>query len=212
MPAAMGCTFETLLEKTFPHEYQKDKQSPNMKASDKKTPDRESEYGAMVLQKVNNPPSAGLGRAEFNAAFEPMTRADYIFPIPTGRLAPSFENGMRPIAEDLGPYIRGIMAYDLRLAHRRLQLGEILSSDGKGAKRTRQTRASRAALEGGDKAYTRKERWFPSDANPSLVFATGKQEWQEILARKGYFVVSPLGEGQVECNDRSSESSSEGGI
>ncbi|RAH66700.1 sorting nexin Mvp1 [Aspergillus aculeatinus CBS 121060] len=194
MPAAMGCTFETLLEKTFPHEYQKDKQSPDMKASDKKTPDPESEYGARVLQKVTNPPSAGLGRAEFNAAFEPMTRADYIFPIPTGRLAPSFENGMRPIAEDLGPYIRGIMAYDLRLAHRRLQLGEILSSDGKGAKRTRQTRASRAALEGGDKAYTRKERWFPSDANPSLVFATGKQEWQEILARKGYFVVSPPGE------------------
>ncbi|RAK82128.1 uncharacterized protein BO72DRAFT_464977 [Aspergillus fijiensis CBS 313.89] len=207
MPAAMGCTFETLLEKTFPHEYQKDKQSPNMKASDKKTPDRESEYGAMVLQKVNNPPSAGLGRAEFNAAFEPMTRADYIFPIPTGRLAPSFENGMRPIAEDLGPYIRGIMAYDLRLAHRRLQLGEILSSDGKGAKRTRQTRASRAALEGGDKAYTRKERWFPSDANPSLVFATGKQEWQEILARKGYFVVSPLGEGQDSALGNSAQRS-----
>ncbi|OJJ97471.1 hypothetical protein ASPACDRAFT_53683 [Aspergillus aculeatus ATCC 16872] len=193
MPAAMGCTFETLLEKAFAHEYQEDKQSVDMKASDKKTSDPESEYGARVLKEVNKPPSAGPGRAEFHAAFEPMTRADYVFPMPTGRLAPSFESGMRPIAEDLGPYIRGIMAYDLRLAHRRLQLGEILSSDGKGAKRTRQTRASRAALEGGDKAYTRKERWFPSDANPSLVFATGKQEWQEILARKGYFVDSALG-------------------
>ncbi|PYI13319.1 hypothetical protein BO99DRAFT_427183 [Aspergillus violaceofuscus CBS 115571] len=207
MPAAMGCTFETLLEKAFPHEYQKDKQSPDLKASDSKASDSESEYGARILKEVNKPASAGPGRAEFHAAFEPMTRADYIFPMPTGRLAPSFENGMRPIAEDLGPYIRGIMAYDIRLAHRRLQLGEILSSDGKGAKRTRQTRASRAALEGGDKAYTRKERWFPSDANPSLVFATGKQEWQEILARKGYFVVSRPGEGQDSALGNSAQRS-----
>ncbi|PYH45599.1 sorting nexin Mvp1 [Aspergillus saccharolyticus JOP 1030-1] len=201
MPATIGCTFEALLEKAFPHEYQGATRSPDMKPLDGKPSDPESEYGAKILKEANRPASAGPGRAEFKAAFEPMTRADYVFPIPTGRLAPSFENGLRPIAEDLGPYIRGIMAYDIRLAQRRLQLGEILSTDGKGAKRTRQTRASRAALEGGDKAYTRKERWFPSDVNPSLVFATGKQEWQEILARKGYFVVAPPGELPVDCND-----------
>ncbi|RAL14798.1 uncharacterized protein BO97DRAFT_364131 [Aspergillus homomorphus CBS 101889] len=212
MPAVMGCTFEALLEKAYPQEYEDKPKSPDTNPSDRKPSDPESEYATRILKKANKPASTGPGRAEFSAAFEPMMRADYVFPLPTGRLAPSFENGLRPIAEDLGPYIRGIMAYDIRLAHHRLQLGEIFSQDGKGAKRTRQTRASRAALEGGDKASTRKERWFSSDANPSLIFATGKQEWQEILARKGYFVVSPSGESQVECIDQSTESSSEGGI
>lgn len=116
-------------------------------------------------------------------------RANYSMPIPTGRLAPSFENGFAPIAEDIAPYVRAIMGYDGRLKEYRDNLSAAWSQ-GQGVKR--KTRASRAALEGGNKASTRRERWFPDDTNYYEVQATGRPEWQQILFDMGHFHVQPI--------------------
>ncbi|GLA46338.1 hypothetical protein AnigIFM63604_009810 [Aspergillus niger] len=193
---AIACTFEVLLGRAFRRGDGQD----------------EAARAAQVLENVAKPDPANTSEAGLLSAFAPIMRADHVFPAPTGRLAPSFENGLAPIAEDLGPYIRGIMSYDMRLAQYRHLLTGALSEDQSGTKRGRQTRASRAALEGGSKAHTRKERWFASDANPSLILATGKQEWQDVLVQKGYFAVPSGGESMPECHEQASESSSEGGI
>ena len=87
---------------------------------------------------------------------------------------------------DVAPYIRSITAYDLRLEDQRRRLDDVLSSsqvgvgDARNAKRMRTTRASRAALEGGAKATTRRERWFPNGLNFSAVSRTGGKTWSEV--------------------------------
>ncbi|PYH96946.1 hypothetical protein BO71DRAFT_319699 [Aspergillus ellipticus CBS 707.79] len=188
-PAAIACTFEALLDKAF--------RSAEIR-------DNETAQAAHVLDSITKPRVASPG-TNFFTAFEPIKRAG-MYPLPTGRLAPSFENGLAPIAEDLAPYIRGIMAYDLRLAQHRQQLGGLLSVDTTGTKRGRQTRASRAALEGGNKAFTRKERWFAADVNPWLVLATGKQEWHNLLVQAGHFKVPSVGEALSESQEAASDS------
>lgn len=45
----------------------------------------------------------------------------------------------------------------------------------------RTTRASRAALEGGDKKHVRRERWFPPETDFSLILQLGGRVWQDIL-------------------------------
>ncbi|KAJ6095956.1 hypothetical protein N7486_006702 [Penicillium sp. IBT 16267x] len=110
----------------------------------------------------------------------------------TGRLAPSFEHGLATITEDLAPYIRAIMVFDGRLKIYRDNLHAAwVQEQGRGEVRARTTRASRAALEGSDKAFTRKERWFPDETNYYLVQGTGKPEWQHALFQMGYFHVQP---------------------
>ena len=90
------------------------------------------------------------------------------------------------LAVEIAPYIRSITAYDLRLEDQRLKLDETLSTsqtgpaDTRNAKRVRTTRASRAALEGGAKATTRRERWFPNALDLSAVARTGGKTWGEV--------------------------------
>lgn len=174
-------------------------------------PENERLAAEKVMKKAVKIKPPTMSKAEFRSAFEPIMRADHIFPPPTGRLAPSFENGMAPISEDLAPYIRAIVAFDLRLEQHRLELSGLLSQGG-GTKRMRKTRASRAALEGGDKANTRRERWFTNDINPSLVLATGGKEWQDILVQNGYFNVMPVVEQRRGSSRSISESSGDGGF
>jgi hypothetical protein len=194
----IASTFEVLIDRAF-------RPCPERNA--------ESSQAEKVLINATKPKSASIPWAEFAQAFEPVMRANYVFPLPTGRLSPSFENGLGPITEDLGPYVRAIMAFDLRLEQYRLQLSGLLSENAQGPKKVRKTRASRAALEGGSKAETRKERWLPRDANPSLILATGKKEWQDLLVRHGYLTVTPsVDEPGKECSDQAAESSSEGGF
>ncbi|MCJ1388142.1 hypothetical protein MMC18_000987 [Xylographa bjoerkii] len=81
------------------------------------------------------------------------------------------------VVSDIAPYVRSIVCYDIRLEEQRLQLSNLLSQGGRSGK-PRRTRASRAALEGGSKAHTRRERWFPRTTNFSLVLQTGGEEWQ----------------------------------
>lgn len=127
-------------------------------------------------------------------------------PIPTGRLSPSFENSLAPITEDIAPYVRGIMAFDGRLKQYRNTLSAIVSTQREnGEKPGRTTRASRAALEGGDKASTRKERWFPGDTNYFWVQGTGKPEWQDALYQMGHFHVQPTMESNEDVDDHISD-------
>lgn len=193
---AIGSTFGVLLDRV---------------SRPQRQTDIETSQSTKVLANITRPKTPGPTLPDLLRAFEPIMRADYVFPISSGRVAPSFENGIGPIAEDLGPYIRAIMAFDLRLEQHRLQLSGLLSQQGSGTKRVRKTRASRAALEGGSKSETRKERWFPPDTNPALLLATGKKEWQDLLVQNGYFSVSSV-EDAGRAASAAAESSSEGGI
>ncbi|OKP14990.1 Telomere length regulation protein elg1 [Penicillium subrubescens] len=148
-------------------------------------------------------PSTAKG---FRKVFEPIIRANYSTPLAVGRAAPSFENGLAPITEDIAPYVRAILVFDGRLKEYRDNLFAAWSQGqgGTGDKRMRKTRASRAALEGGNKASTRKERWFPDDTNYYGIQGTGRPEWQQILFDMGYFHVQPV----AESAEGSSESPS----
>lgn len=172
----------------------------------------ESLQAARILSKTTKLQSTAPSGKKFLEAFQPIMRANYVFPPPTGRLAPSFENGIAPIAEDLAPYVRAIMAFDLRLEQYRFKLSGLLSQGVTCTKRMRKTRASRAALEGGDKASTRKERWFDMDANPSRILSTGKSEWQDILVQQGYFQVGSVEDQSRDSGGNTSDSSGTGGF
>ncbi|KAJ5811421.1 hypothetical protein N7474_007722 [Penicillium riverlandense] len=149
---------------------------------------------------------------EFQRIFEAIMRANYTMPQPSSRPALSFENGLSPITEDLAPYVRSIMVFDGRLKEYRDSLSSVLSQEkpGRGEKRMRTTRASRAALEGGDKSSTRKERWFPSDTKYFSVMGTGKPEWQDILYQLGYFHVQPFPDSAGDSSEHVSDDERQG--
>lgn len=118
-----------------------------------------------------------------SAAFEPIARStNPVLGIPKGLQISSFDGPMPVIAEDLAPYVRNIVTYDLKLEEQRRQLDSLLSGPGKNGK-ARTTRSSRAALEGGQKAYTRRERWFANHTNFNLVLQSGGIDWQGALQR-----------------------------
>jgi len=114
------------------------------------------------------------------SAFEPIARSSNpVLGIPKGPQITSFDGPITVIVEDLAPYIRSIVSYDLRLEEQRRQL----SGSCEDGRKTRTTRSSRAALEGGQKAYTRRERWFPNDTSFELVLRSGGTGWQAALQR-----------------------------
>ena len=113
-------------------------------------------------------------------ALEPIARATpAVLGMPKGSQISAFDNCFATVAADLAPYVRSIAAYDLRLEEQRRQLSAALSQPGNDKSKVRRTRASRAALEGGSKANTRRERWLPSGTNYDMVLATGGNGWQE---------------------------------
>ena len=59
----------------------------------------------------------------------------------------------------------------------RLRLSSLLSQGGRDGKRARTTRAARAALEGGKKESTRRERWFGHEVNYKDVMSTEGSDW-----------------------------------
>lgn len=96
----------------------------------------------------------------------------------------SFDGSMSSIVQDLAPYVRSIVYADMKLEEHRLQLNSLLAQNGRNGKRMRTTRASHAALEGGSKAHTRRERWFPVDTNFTLILQTGGNGWQELAWKR----------------------------
>jgi hypothetical protein len=94
------------------------------------------------------------------------------------------------------------LAFDGRLQQYRYNLFALTAQNSdRGEKRSRNTRASRAALEGGDKASVRRERWFASDVPYYKVQATAGPAWQEVLFQMGYFRIEPLIEASSERAD-----------
>ncbi|EGD97477.1 hypothetical protein TESG_04885 [Trichophyton tonsurans CBS 112818] len=93
----------------------------------------------------------------------------------------SFEHGTSVIAEDVAPYIRHIILFEMYLEQYRLRLGGLSPQNGPPGKRARTTRASRAAVEGVDKASIRRDRWFPGRIIPEQIIATGGKGWESIL-------------------------------
>ena len=124
-----------------------------------------------------------MHHSEIRKPFEPLLEPTEYTPPTSSRRPLSFEHGIGVIAEDVAPYVRAIIAFDQRLEQRRLELSGLVSQ---GAKRVRTTRASRAALEGGNKATTRRERWFSARLNTQQVLATGGKNWQDLVIDHGY--------------------------
>ena len=91
-----------------------------------------------------------------------------------------FDGPLETITLDLAPYVRCIVHSDQAREEMRDRLN-LLTSDGRQAKRARTTRAARSALEGGQRASTRREKWLPSDLNVDAVLATGGKTWPLCL-------------------------------
>ncbi|KAL1961192.1 hypothetical protein VTO42DRAFT_3137 [Malbranchea cinnamomea] len=119
-----------------------------------------------------------LSQSEYRKAFEPLTELPEYYPSSLSGRSLSLEEAVGVLARDVAPFVRSIVSFDLRLERRRLELSGLISH---GSKRIRTTRASRAALEGGDKATTRRERWFPVKLNPPQILATAGRNWQDLL-------------------------------
>ena len=120
------------------------------------------------------------------SAFDPLSEPSKTSLLSRGPCITSFHNPISTIAQDVAPYIRSIVSSDIRLEEQRLQLSNLLDERGRRSKRPRTTRASRAALEGGNKSNTRRERWFPKNTNFATVLITGGKGWQDLaLQRQG---------------------------
>ena len=138
-----------------------------------------------VIQKICERPNPDVSLylrtgGIIRTALEPVARATpAVLGMPKGSQISVFDNCLASIATDLAPYVRSIAAYDLRLEEQRRQLSAALSQPGNDKSKVRRTRASRAALEGGSKANTRRERWLPSGINYDMVLSTGGNGWQE---------------------------------
>ncbi|KAL4807520.1 hypothetical protein BDV18DRAFT_151535 [Aspergillus unguis] len=150
-----------------------------------------------MLESVSKPRTTRDQQRELLEVMTPAIKPGCGAPQPGVAAGLVFEYGQRSIAEDLTPYVRGIVAFDLRLEQYRRELSRVLSGNETSAKRMRTTRSSRAALEGGNKAETRKERWFSPAVNEQRVLATGKKEWQDLLVQNGYFSVPIAGEQEI---------------
>lgn len=120
-------------------------------------------------------------RAILSSTFDSIARP--LKPPPTlskGSYISSFDGPSSIIVEDLGPYVRSIVSYDLKLEEHRRQLTMSLCQ-GRIEGKMRTTRASRAALEGSNKQHVRRERWFPPDTDFSMILQSGGQGWQGDL-------------------------------
>lgn len=126
-----------------------------------------------LLQAHHKPPS--VTPQSLQATFTPLKLS----------FMSTFANAISTLTTDVAPYIRSITAFDLRLEEQRRQLEASRADprDGHGGKRPRTTRASRAALEGGAKATTRRERWFPNLLDFDLVAKTGGKDWTQAALR-----------------------------
>ena len=141
------------------------------------------------------------GRFDYAAVFEPIARSkNPILGVPKGPQISSFDGPLSIITEDLAPYVRSIVSCDLRLEERRRLLSSLPSQPGKNGKRQRTTRASRAALEGGSKAHTRRERWFPKNTDLDSVLQSGGEGWQDIASQQA--MAEPSEEG-IELDEGS---------
>ncbi|CAO1599511.1 hypothetical protein XANCAGTX0491_003234 [Xanthoria calcicola] len=139
-----------------------------------------------------------ISREGLRAAFLPLSKPSVGSSAGRGPLISSLDSQVAVVVEDIAPYIRSIVSYDLRLEQHRKQL-ELAFHGERSSKRARTTRASRAALEGGSKANTRRERWFPANTDFQAVLESGGAGWQEEA-------FSPSRISRPDANDESGAS------
>ncbi|KAL8717042.1 MAG: hypothetical protein Q9225_005678 [Loekoesia sp. 1 TL-2023] len=118
-----------------------------------------------------------------STAFTPLSKPSRGSAASRGPFISNLDGPSSSVVEDIAPYVRAIVSYDLRLEEQRRQL-ELASQNGRDGKRARTTRASRAALEGGNKANTRRERWFPTNTDFQSILESGGKGWQEAVLKR----------------------------
>ncbi|KAK7735325.1 hypothetical protein SLS53_007556 [Cytospora paraplurivora] len=119
-----------------------------------------------------------ISRDDFSLAFDPLAASEKAT-AGTSLDMSVFDGTLSCIALDVGPYVRGIVAYDNELQKQRLKKSNLLSRGG--TKRMRNTRAAHAALEGGSRSSTRPDKWFKADLNGFLIMQTAGEGWAEAL-------------------------------
>lgn len=136
----------------------------------------------LILDHASNSQQPALSRPAFSTAFDILgypssttLSTSTTYPL----TASNFDRAFKIIVEDLAPYIRSIVAHEVRLENERLRLGSLLSEGGSGSRRTRMrmTKASRVAMEGGTRQSKRRERWFDKELNRELVMGTAGSSW-----------------------------------
>ena len=173
--------------------------------------------GAALAEKITTP-STTLSQHQATTATTLSTALEPLAATPDSpRSGPSshittLDGPLRAVATDVAPYVRAIVAYDLRLEAQRRALSNLLSQGGgRAGAKARTTRASRAALEGGSKAHTRRERWFPKGLDFPMVLRTGGEGWGELalaMEGPGAGAGAGAGNGTAEGSRRSSAVSS----
>ncbi|KAL2409817.1 hypothetical protein ABEF92_006946 [Exophiala dermatitidis] len=142
----------------------------------------------LYLEQKNSKSYNGLlvDRSTIANALGPLMEENRIgLPTSPGRKAPSLDNMALSLVTEVAPYVRIIVEHDLRLEQMRNELegvGGGSQTSGSGpSRRPRKTRASRAALEGGTKASTRRDRWFPESLDFAEVLASAGDGWPKVL-------------------------------
>jgi hypothetical protein len=122
-------------------------------------------------------------KQDFIIAFDPIAEAEKNTVQTASSLEYSvFDRTTTTIAVDVAPYVRSIVAYDVKLQQERARLSNLLSEGGRKGKRLRTTRSALSALEGGARKTTRPEKYFRVPLNPHLVNRTGLQIWQDAVS------------------------------
>ena len=144
-------------------------------------PDNENVAQLIPEVALKVPLATKITRTAISAAFDSIAGPSRVpLNVQRGSHISAFDGPISSVVEDIAPYVRSIVFYDLKLEEHRLQLNSLLAQNGRNGKRMRTTRASHAALEGGSKAHTRRERWFPIDSNFTLILQSGGDGWQDI--------------------------------
>lgn len=132
-------------------------------------------------QQLSTASHSHISRSDFATALDPLAHSIGPSNISlSGMHASSFDRNFSIVVEDLAPYVRSIVAFDQALEKQREQLNIMLSDGVRNGTTFRTTRASRSALEGSQRAKTRRERWFPKTLNLDLVMRTAGREWPQL--------------------------------
>ncbi|KAJ9613202.1 hypothetical protein H2200_003143 [Cladophialophora chaetospira] len=134
------------------------------------TPATRDEVVRLYLNTMASTPPT---RSKISGIFDSLLDEPRIgLPAAPGRKAPSLDNPSAiSIITEVAPYIRSIVSHDKRLEQLRTELHS--GSQTGSSKRQRRTRASRAAMEGGNKGTTRRDKWFPEELDWDAVLGTG---------------------------------------
>lgn len=150
-------------------------------------PLKETDFINLVMRRGDPSDKRALTRLDFSAAFDPISEMSTAGPTLTAMLhASDFDRTFQVIVEDLAPYVRAIVRCDERLAEERRILEDLLETDGRWGKRMRTTRASRSALEGGERRNMRREHWFDAHLDHHLIFRTGSDDWSRAAVDQGF--------------------------